>query len=196
MSNPTCRPHHVWPVLLVVSSLLTGCTLPTVAQFEVVSSDYTAQEARAQSFACKRAVGARPEFAQLLPHLPDPVTGRFNSAQLTDETWPTAQEAALFASWSDATDACNRTYIMAAQSVRPDVAAILNNWQTARSQVATQLVERRITWAEFARQSQRLLSAANAQITASSQRWMVEKNAENQAELKSRNAMQSGPGGN
>lgn len=192
MNNPTRPLRHVWPLLPVVLSVLTGCT---VAQFEVASSDYTAQVARAQSSACKHAVYARPEFAPLLPHLPDPVTGQFSSAQMTDETWPTAQEAALFASWFDATVGCNHSYIMAAHSVRPDVAAILDNWQTAQSRIATQVVERRITWAEFARQWQRLLSEANAQITASSQRWMAEKNAENQAELKRRNAMQSGPAG-
>jgi len=81
---------------------------------------------------------------------------------MTDETWPTAQEVALFASWFDAMVGCNHTYVMAAHTVRPDVAVILDNWQTAQSQIATQVVERRITWAKFPRQWQLLLSEANA----------------------------------
>ena len=181
MNNPRCPLRHAWTLLSLVLPILFGCT---VAQFEMMSSDYTAREARAQSFACKRAVDARPEFAQLLSRLPDPTTGQFSMAQMTNETWPTAEEAALFASWSGATDDCNHAYIMAAHSVRPDVAVILNNWQTARSQVATQVVERRITWAKFARQTQRIDSETNAQITASSRRWMAQKKAENQAELR------------
>ena len=90
------------------------------------------------------------------------MTGRFSLAQMTDETWPTAEEVVLFVSWFDATVGCNHTYVMAAHTVRPDVAVILDNWQTAQSQIATQVVERRITWAKFPRQWQLLLSEANA----------------------------------
>jgi len=90
-------------------------------------------------------------------------------AQLTNETRPIAQEAALFASWYDATSGCNRPSAAVIQSAPPGVATIADNWRTARSQVATQLVERRITWAEFARQWQRLLSEATTQIAAVNQ---------------------------
>jgi len=173
--------------------LVAGCAgmgpAPTAVQREVASSNSVAQAAVAQAKACRLAVNTEPEFARLLPYLPDPVTGQFSMVQLTNETRPTAQDAALFASWYDANSGCNRVYPTAIQSARPDVAAIEDNWLTARSQVATQLVERRITWAEFARQWQRLLSEANTQIAEANQQWGAEANAENQAELNRRNAV-------
>jgi len=144
------------------------------------------QAAIAQRQACHSAVLARPEFAPLLPHLPDPTTGQFGMAQMTNETRPTAAEATLLVDFFDAGGRCFRDYITAVQSVRPDVATILDNEQAAaQSQFQVPLVERQITWAESARRSQRLVSETNAQIAAANQQWL----AGNQAELNRRNAV-------
>ena len=84
-------------------------------------------------------------------------------AQMINETRPTASEAALLADFFDAGGRCIRAYITAVQSVRPDVATIWDNEQAAaQSQFQVPLVERRITWAESVRRSQRLHSETNA----------------------------------
>ena len=144
----------------------------------------------AQFNACRQEVHARPEFAPLLPHLGDPATGQFSMAQMTNETRPTAREAALIASFSDATNGCFRASVAKVQSVRPDVAAILSNEHAANLQVVAQLVERRITWAESVRQFQHITSEAEAQGAAANQRYLAGENVEHQAELNRRAALQ------
>jgi len=141
-------------MLLAVAAVpllfVAGCAgmgpAPTAAQREVASSNSTGQAALAQFKACTLAVRARPEFAPLLPHLPDPMTEQFSMAQMTNEARPTAQEAALLAAASDAQSGCFRTVVAEVQSVRPDVATIMGNSRATVLQVQAQLVERRITW--------------------------------------------------
>jgi len=194
---PQRRPSSKLLLLAVaVASTLSvaGCAGmgpgPTAAQREVSAMGSTLQVAMAQRKACILEVHTRPEFASLLPHLGDPVTG-FSMAQMTDETRPTAKEAALLAPFFDANSGCFRAYVTAIQSVRPDIAVIWENEHTAaKSQVAAPLVERQITWAEAARRSRRLGSETNAQIAAANQRYLAGENVEHQAELNRRAALQ------
>ena len=194
--SPQRRPLNKLMLLAASAAsllFLAGCAGmgpgSTAAQRELASSNSTGQTPLAQFKACTLPVRARPEFAPLLPHLPDPVTEQFSMAQMTDETRPTAREAALFAALSDAQSGCFRTVVAEVQSVRPDVATIMGNQRAAVLQVQAQLVERRVTWAEYARQVQRIGSEASAQIAAANQQWTAEANAQNQAELNRRNAV-------
>ena len=92
--------RHAW------LPILTECgPPPTAAQREVAAGNAAAQVGMAQFNACKQEVRVRPELAALLPHLPDPVTGQYSMAQMTNETRPTFKEATLFVSWFDAMNA-------------------------------------------------------------------------------------------
>lgn len=161
----------------------------TGAQREVSAAGATLQAAQAQFRTCRQEVRDRPEFALLRPYLSDPMTGQYSMAQMTNERRPTAQEVAALASYADAVNGCVRTQLAELQSVRLDLAAIVSNEQAANSQVVAQLVERRITWSEFAKQSQRIISEGAAQIAAANQQWLAREKAENQAELNRRNAL-------
>lgn len=162
--------RHAWALLFLLLPILAGCSPPpTAAQREA-----TVRAASDQFVACKRAVLARPQFAPLLPHLGDPATGQFSAAQMTNETRPTPQEAALITSWYDATNDCARPLMTTLRSQRPDLAVIAGNLRAAESQLTAQLVERQISWARYARELQHINSEGNAQIAAANQRWNID----------------------
>ena len=126
-------------VILALGLALTGCS--PAARF---------QQAVQTRSACLEAVVHKSEYAPLLPHvfLTTP-----SMAQLTNETYPTDEEARLLALQHDEAVQCVNTYIAAVgpifpQAVPMDIEA--RDEGTARTAL---LIERKITWAESARRA-------------------------------------------
>jgi len=90
-------------------------------------------------------------------------------AQLADETLPTVKDTTSFASRFDPRSGCFGTLFTTTHLVRPE---IIDNWYAAASQLAAQLVERRIAYAEYLSQPRRIVSEAKAQLRGSQSRWM------------------------
>jgi len=153
---------------------------PAMARREVALPNSTIKAfvaaAMARYDACNQAIRARPEFAPLWRHMTDPA-GRLSVAQTTDETFPTAREAALLAPEWDAETSCFRTLLAIVQLSRPDLAALMDNQHAGEAQVRAQLVERRITWAEAVRQDWHTVLILKKQMAAANQRWDAETKA-------------------
>jgi len=174
MNYPTFPLRHAWALLFLVLPILVGCA--TLPQQRGQSIGLTLQQAGADLKACGSAAYAK--YPSL--YVPNLTTGAPSMAQLTDETRPTPEQARLFAArWDDLRE-CNQQWRNAIASVRPDVVAILENQQAAADQLAALVIERKVTWAESARNSQQIQAATRSQLAATDREWRAEINAANQ----------------
>jgi type III secretory pathway component EscV len=175
------------PCLFLLAVLsVAGCT--TVAQRQAQQAGSATREAVAQSKACNAVIFAKPEYAPLIEHTPDPATGQATMALLTDESLISPQQAKLFGARHDELNQCRSRLLTALSAVRPDVVLILSSEYTNGAALAVQLVERKITWGEWARQGQALLNNARQQLAAADRKWIAELNASHQAEMGQRQA--------
>jgi hypothetical protein len=128
---------------IVVSSmvlvLLGGC-----AQNQVNHVNAGMAQAHADQQACVTAVISKPEYAALLPH------NSASMAELTNDTYPTPDEAHLLSQRFDEAMPCSNRYIAAVGQVRPDLVPILMASRTASANRVAMLVEHRLTWAQAA----------------------------------------------
>jgi hypothetical protein len=131
-----------------------GCT--TGAQRQAQQTGVATREASAQFKTCTAAVISKPEYTSLLPHTPDLESGQPTMAQLTDETLPSTAEAKLFASRHDEINPCKSRFLSTLSTVRPDIAVVFADSFTAGTSLSVELVEQKITWAEWAKRGQAL----------------------------------------
>jgi hypothetical protein len=107
---------------------------------------------------------------------------------MTDATFPTPDEVRLLAELHDDIIPCRKQALMTLALVRPDIAATLADEWTAGDQIAVLLIDRKMTWAEAAQESQKVLAQGRDKIIAANREWGAEMNAENEAELNRRKA--------
>jgi hypothetical protein len=162
---------------------LAGCAMPTGAQRQVQQVGLSLREASAQAKTCVRAVQNKPEYALLLPHTLDPDVTQPTMAMLTDERLPTSEEAREWSARHDEISICRDHALQVLSSVRPDAAGIVVASRAASDALGVQLVERKITWAEFARRGQGISAETRRQLTEADREWMADRNAEHRDEL-------------
>jgi hypothetical protein len=167
----------------VVLLSLAGCAMPTGAQRQVQQVGLSLREGAAQLKACIRTIQNKPEYALLLPHTLDPDVTQPTMAMLTDERLPSPDEARLWAARHDEMSICRDQAQQVLSSVRPGAASIVAASRAASDVLGVQLVERKITWAEFARRGQGLNAETKLQLAAADREWMADRNAEHRDEL-------------
>ena len=163
--------RHLFFVALLV---LTGCA--TAAQRQPQQAGAAIGETPAQFRACLTAVITKPEYASLLPHTPDLTTG-LSTAQLTDETFMSPEGARLLIARHREVSSCQTYCLNALLPVRPDMVPILADEYTKETALSVQLVERKITWGEGARQGQAVMSDLAKLIVAADRQWFVQRQA-------------------
>jgi hypothetical protein len=166
-----------------LTALLAAAGCATQAQRQVQQVGSSLREAGVQVKACIRAVQSKPEYALLLPHTLDPDVTQPTMAMLTDERLATPEEARLWAARHDEVSICRDRAQSTYASVRPDVVSIYAAGRAAGDALGVQLVERKITWAEFMRRSQGLSAELRQQFAAADREWMSERNMEHRDEL-------------
>lgn len=127
----------------------------TVASLKAVAS---------QRAACITAVRDKPEYAVLKPHLSDITTGQYSMTQETDETVPTVAEGHLLASYIDEFDPCVTASIAGMTQIAPRVGPILEQFRADEKAIVINLVERKITWGELAREQTAAQATAQAKL--------------------------------
>ncbi len=176
---------RVW-LLLCALTALAGCA--TAAQRQAQQAALGTREAAAQLKACSAAVIHKPEYVSLLLHTPDLETGQPMLAQLTDESMISSEDAKLFGARHDELNPCKSRLLNVLSTVRPDLVPILSDEYTKGTAIAVQLVERKITWGEFAQQGQVLLNDSRQRIAVADRQWISDLNASHQAEMAQRQA--------
>jgi hypothetical protein len=125
----------------------------------------------------------KPEYAALLGHGLDLDTMQPTTAQLTDETIPSEQDARLFAARFDETGRCREGLLTDVAIPRPDLTPILADAFTQAGAIGVLVVERDVTWAEAARRSQVLLDDMRKRIAAADLQWVADLNPFHQADM-------------
>jgi hypothetical protein len=166
--------------------LLTGCS--TAAQRQAQEIGAATRQTTAEFKACITAIYAKPEYAPLLPHDIDLATGQFTMAQLTDESLILPEQARLFSARHDELNPCRARFLKGLSTVRPDLVPILASEFTKGTDLAVQLVERKATWGEWARQVLAAASGAQQQTADADHQLRAELNASSQAEMAQRQA--------
>jgi hypothetical protein len=99
---------------------------------------------------CNSEVGIRI----VAVHAPDLQTGQHTITQLTDETIPSEQDAGLIALRYFDTNKCRQQLLSGLSTSYPNIVPIMANEFTQVQASYVLIVERNITWAEFARRTQ------------------------------------------
>lgn len=141
------------------------------------------QDAHMLYTSCVSTVIQKPAYEQLLPHLQNLDTGRHTAAQLTDETFPSQSDAALFAARFNELNECRAQYLAAISPARPDLVPIVVDTYSRGDEISALLVQRRITWAEAARRSEAVTADMREKATTAEHVWVAELRSEHQAEV-------------
>jgi hypothetical protein len=193
----------IWLLLCTVGGLAgcaTGAPRPTaqLCSISAVAGCVTGAEQREQQSAtvanealkrykfCALTVWEKHEYASLLPHTAYSKTGQPTKAQLKDGNRPSWADVKLLATaYNDATP-CRSQVLGSLLTARPDMVPILVD-TFAKTRVATILLtQRKMTWGESARRSQKRMADLQWAVAAADRRWVAELNASHQAETTQR----------
>jgi hypothetical protein len=161
---------------------LSGCA--TGAQMQMNRIITTQKSAFPAFKTCLETIRAKPEYAAVVRHLSDPPT----TAQMTDGTLPTPEEARLFGMLHDEVTNCRSQLETALLPVRQDVVQMLGEIDTETRNNAIAFSEGKVTWGEQARRGAALNAAAKAKFLALSGQLDAELNAQHRAEVQTRAA--------
>ena len=165
-------------------SAAPGCL--TVAEQQERQSATVASEAFTRYKSCTLAVWEKPEYSSLLAHTAWSKTGQPTKAQLNDGNRPSRAEAKLLAAaYNDATP-CRSQVLGSLLTARPDIIPILVDTFAKTKAATILLVQRKMTWGESARRSQKRLAELQWAVAAADRRWVAELNASHQAETRQR----------
>jgi hypothetical protein len=145
-------------------------------------------DAGAQLKTCVRVVLAKPEYASLMPHTPDPWSDQPTMSQMTNESLPAAGDAKLLAARFDDATSCRARFLNTISTVRPDLVPIYIDLYSKNAANAAMLVERKITRVEAVRRGQALSSEGRQKINLADREWAADLNAAHQAEMANRQA--------
>jgi len=110
--------------------------------------------------ACFHAIRTNPKYASLAPHLHDEGTGKFTLAQLADTSFVKPDEVALLSSYSAEQDQCTQSHIDQIARLNPRAADTLQKVDVATREIELSLVQRKISWGEYAQSAQNIQEAA------------------------------------
>jgi hypothetical protein len=133
-----------------------------------------ALEAWAQFKACVTSVIDKPEYAALRVYTLDLDTMQPAPAELADETFPTAEDARLFAVRFDEVNPCREDFLKAVAIPRPDLAPVLADEFKLVGAISVLVVDRQVTWAEAARRAQVLSSDVRQKVAAADLEWTAD----------------------
>lgn len=111
---------------------------------------------------CAATAQANPKYAAIASHMRPVDTQHFTMAQMSDATVPTPDQAALFASYSDETAQCRDKTVEALRSIDPRASQALIQSNQIVTAVNLKLVQRQITWGQYARAGEEV----NTQLAA------------------------------
>jgi hypothetical protein len=118
----------------------------------------------AQKTTCTAAVRNQPEYARIAGHFSDVASGNFSMVQLSDDTRPTPAEARLVAKYYDTSLPCIQTFSASVSKLAPSQGLILDQSIAAQQVVVAQLASRRISWGDYAQQSQKISQQAATKL--------------------------------
>jgi hypothetical protein len=181
----------VTAVVCLLSAIGFGLAVSSSAsaqsvQQQVDQARAAMQDARMLYMSCAGAVVQKPAYRPLLPHTQNLDTGKHTAAQLADETFPSAADAALLAARFNDFNECRAQYLAVVSPVRPDLVPIVVDSYTAWDETSAQLAQRKITWAEAARRTEVANAAAHEKIAAAQHVWIAEMRSKRRDELKRR----------
>jgi hypothetical protein len=114
---------------------------------------------------CIRAVRRKPEYQGLASHFPDR-TGNYTLQQLSDQSLPTTSEARAMTAYSDeAVSSCNRPAIEELGRISPAIGAITQRSLAASQDAVLLVVQRKVTWGEFAQKAKGLREDYRANLS-------------------------------
>jgi hypothetical protein len=118
----------------------------------------------AQKSTCTANVRNQPEYAKIAGHFSDVATGNFSMVQLSDDTRPTPAEARLVAKYYDSSQPCMQAFSASVTKLAASQGLILDQSIAAQQTVVAQLASRRISWGDFAQQSQKITQQAATKL--------------------------------
>lgn len=159
--------------VVLLALTLGGCS--TEAGRQAQQPEAT-QQAWEQFKACAQRVIDKPEYAALQVHSVNLDTMQPTTAQLTDETFPSEQDAQLFAARFDDVNPCREYFLTAVSIPRPDLAPVLADQFTQSGAIAVLVVEQKVTWAEAARRALALWNDTQHKVAAANLEWIADLN--------------------
>jgi hypothetical protein len=144
----------------------------TTAQSSTAQPSPAVQEVRtkmqalgSEAAACTNAIRSKPQYAALVSHLSEVTSGTFSMAQLTDKSVATSGEAQAMVAYSDEVNSsCGNKSRAAAAAVVPALGPIFDRTKTAIDSVVILVVERKITWGEYAQRIKQIRSEYVSQL--------------------------------
>jgi hypothetical protein len=143
-----------------------GYTLTAAPSTAAVQEVKTKLQAlTAQLRACDTTIRTKPQYAVLASHFRD-TTGAYSMAQLTDKSLATSTESQAMVAYSDEENgSCSDQFRASVKAVVPAFGPILERSNTAGDSVTLLLVERKITWGEYAQRNNQRWEETKSQIS-------------------------------
>lgn len=111
---------------------------------------------------CIEVARNKPKYAALLPHLRATSDGRYTLVQMADNSYPSVEESGLLAAFGDEEDVCREITLAQIAASNPGAAQSLRLANAKGRDLELDLINRKITWGEYAREAQgRLDKTAN-----------------------------------
>jgi hypothetical protein len=136
---------------------------PTAAVQEVKTK---LQAIASQLRACVTTIRTKPQYAVLASHFSDVTSGAFSISQLTDKSLATSAEAQAMAAYSDeANSSCSDQFRASAKAVVPALGPIFERSKAAADSKTILLVDRKITWGEYAQDVKQVREETASQVS-------------------------------
>jgi eukaryotic-like serine/threonine-protein kinase len=117
---------------------------------------------------CLSAVGSKPAYSILLPHLRD---SAFTKLQLADDRTPSPAEAQVLGAYIDEGANCKRKWLVDVDQILPESAPIRKQLLADSQAILSQLVKGQLTWGAAAQREQQLLDSANGRNYPNAMLW-------------------------
>lgn len=111
---------------------------------------------------CLDVVRSNPKYGPLTRHLLNVADGHYTLTQMSDNSRPTAQETSLLATYGDETDVCREKSIAQISAMDPRAGQTIQRMNARVRDLDLALINRQITWGDYARQCQNVFESAGA----------------------------------
>jgi hypothetical protein len=151
--------------IFLAGTLLAGCA--TGAQLEGNRIDQVAADTASEAKQCENAVLLEARFSTLLPKLPPRDSRESPSmAILSNSNVPTAEEARLLIDLHDAMQPCRKKIIEGASRISPALVVVFAENYQQMDELYLRLVQRSISWGDFARSRQVIAADSTRKFAA------------------------------
>ncbi len=111
---------------------------------------------------CLATVRANPKYASIVPHLVDISSGKYSLTQMADTSLPTPDDGKTIASYGDEADQCRAKLAEAIGERDPRMGQTISQQHSLVNEMNLRLIQRRITWGQYAKAMQDLSDQASA----------------------------------